>query len=103
MAGGSTGAPNLARKPFATRLTQEELKQRSAKGLCWHCDEKWHRGHQCKQGRLLMIEPVEEPALSEVDSGESDSDDGESGKFRRSDGSYRSCISWLLQPANNEG
>ncbi|KAG6533597.1 hypothetical protein ZIOFF_007472 [Zingiber officinale] len=29
------------------------------KGLCWHCDEKWHHGHQCKQKRILMIEPIE--------------------------------------------
>jgi hypothetical protein len=32
----------------ATRLTQEELKEKTTKGLCWHCDEKWHRGHVCK-------------------------------------------------------
>ncbi|KAG6493115.1 hypothetical protein ZIOFF_048092 [Zingiber officinale] len=41
------------------RLTKEEIKERMAKGLCWHCDEKWHRGHQCKQKRILMIEPIE--------------------------------------------
>ena len=41
------------------RLTKEEIKERIAKGLCWHCDEKWHRGHQCKQKRILMIEPIE--------------------------------------------
>jgi hypothetical protein len=78
MSGGSTGAPNLPRKPYATRLTQEELKQRTAKGLCWHCDEKWHRGHQCKQGKLLMIEPVEVPMHSDINGGESDSDNEES-------------------------
>ncbi|KAG6503886.1 hypothetical protein ZIOFF_036210 [Zingiber officinale] len=41
------------------RLTKEEIKERMTKGLCWHCDEKWHRGHQCKQKRILMIEPIE--------------------------------------------
>ncbi|KAG6518817.1 hypothetical protein ZIOFF_022298 [Zingiber officinale] len=41
------------------RLTKEEIKERMAKGLCWHCNEKWHRGHQCKQKRILMIEPIE--------------------------------------------
>jgi hypothetical protein len=30
------------------RLTQEELKEKTARGLCWHCDEKWHRGHMFK-------------------------------------------------------
>ena len=75
MSGGSTSAPNLSRKPSATRLT---LKQRTAKGLRWHCDEKWHRGHQCEQGKLLMIEPVEVPMHSNINSGESDSDNEES-------------------------
>ncbi|XP_042452681.1 uncharacterized protein LOC122037297 [Zingiber officinale] len=41
------------------RLTKEEIKERMAKGLCWHCNEKWHRGHQCKQKRILIIEPIE--------------------------------------------
>ncbi|KAG6476184.1 hypothetical protein ZIOFF_065420 [Zingiber officinale] len=41
------------------RLTKEEKKERMTKGLCWHCDEKWHCGHQCKQKRILMIEPIE--------------------------------------------
>ncbi|KAG6490435.1 hypothetical protein ZIOFF_051731 [Zingiber officinale] len=40
-------------------LTKEEIKKRMTKGLCWHCNEKWHCGHQCKQNRILMIEPIE--------------------------------------------
>jgi hypothetical protein len=56
--GSSSLIPN--HKTPAIRLTREELKERTSKGLCWHCDEKWQKGHQCKQGRLLMIEPVEE-------------------------------------------
>ena len=28
-----------------SRLTREELKERLAKGLCWHCDEKWSKEH----------------------------------------------------------
>jgi hypothetical protein len=54
--GGSSSTPT--RK--TTCLTQEELKEKTTKGLCWHCDEKWHQGHMCKQGKLLMIEPVVE-------------------------------------------
>ncbi|RWV79569.1 hypothetical protein GW17_00059273, partial [Ensete ventricosum] len=34
--------------------------QRSAKGLCWHCDEPWSSEHRCKKGRLRAIEPVED-------------------------------------------
>ena len=36
------------------RLADQVLKECTAKGLCWYCDEKWN----CKQKRLLMIEPV---------------------------------------------
>ncbi|RWW87357.1 hypothetical protein BHE74_00003820 [Ensete ventricosum] len=41
------------------QLTSDELRERSAKGLCWHCDKPWSREHRCKKGWLLMIEPVE--------------------------------------------
>ncbi|RRT81669.1 hypothetical protein B296_00000082 [Ensete ventricosum] len=39
---------------------------RSTKGLCWHCDEPWSHDHRCKKGRLLLIEPIEEPKLEDV-------------------------------------
>ncbi|RWV81670.1 hypothetical protein GW17_00056890 [Ensete ventricosum] len=48
------------RAPASTKLTRDELRKRSAKGLCWHCDESWSHEHHCKKGRLLMIEPVED-------------------------------------------
>ncbi|XP_077232632.1 uncharacterized protein LOC143869985 [Tasmannia lanceolata] len=57
------------------RLTEEELKDRTSKGLCWHCDEKWHRGHRCRQKRLLMIEPVDDTDIE--DDGESDHEDAD--------------------------
>ncbi|RWW82787.1 hypothetical protein BHE74_00008722 [Ensete ventricosum] len=47
--------PSLPKK-----LTREELRDRSAKGLCWHCDESWSRDHRCKKGCLLLIEPLED-------------------------------------------
>ncbi|RRT52451.1 hypothetical protein B296_00016740 [Ensete ventricosum] len=46
--------------PTPKRLIRDELRERSAKGLCWHCDEPWRREHHCKNGRLLMIELVED-------------------------------------------
>ncbi|RWW11055.1 hypothetical protein GW17_00025357, partial [Ensete ventricosum] len=46
--------------PRTKKLTRDELRERSAKGLCWHCNEPWSREHRCKKGRLLMIEPVED-------------------------------------------
>ena len=57
------------------RLTQDELKERSAKGLCWHCDEKWQKGYHCKQKRLVMIEPVED--LEEAGDKEESEHDGD--------------------------
>ncbi|RWW78144.1 hypothetical protein BHE74_00013652 [Ensete ventricosum] len=45
--------------PAPKKLTRDELRERSAKGLCWHCDEPWSHEHRCKKGRLLVIEPIE--------------------------------------------
>ncbi|RRT79988.1 hypothetical protein B296_00022586 [Ensete ventricosum] len=42
------------------KLTKEELRDRSAKGLCWHCDEPWSCDHRYKKGSLLLIEPLED-------------------------------------------
>ncbi|RWV91129.1 hypothetical protein GW17_00046609 [Ensete ventricosum] len=54
-------APSTAiRAPAPKKLTRDDLRERSTKGLCWHCDEPWSREHRCKKGRLLMIEPVED-------------------------------------------
>ncbi|RWV90710.1 hypothetical protein GW17_00047065 [Ensete ventricosum] len=53
-------APSTAIRALAPKkLTRDELRERSAKGLCWHCDEPWSREHRCKKGRLLMIDLVE--------------------------------------------
>ncbi|RRT66016.1 hypothetical protein B296_00030331 [Ensete ventricosum] len=54
-------APSTAiRAPTPKKLTRDELRERSAKGLCWHCDELWSREHRCKKGWLLVIEPVKD-------------------------------------------
>ncbi|RZR98936.1 hypothetical protein BHM03_00028390 [Ensete ventricosum] len=54
-------APSTAiQGPAPKKLTRDELRERSAKGLCWHCDEPWSHEHRCKKGQLLMIEPVED-------------------------------------------
>ena len=61
-------APSIPNQSLDTRrLTQEELKERSAKGL-YH-DEKWSMEHRCKQGQLLMIGPIgDEPKAKNVNS-----------------------------------
>ncbi|KAH1038953.1 hypothetical protein J1N35_040696 [Gossypium stocksii] len=40
--------------PFIKRLTQTEMAERRAKGLCYNCDESYSMGHKCK--RLFWIE-----------------------------------------------
>lgn len=44
------------------RLSDKELQQKRAKGLCFRCDEKWSMGHRCKKKELsvLLIEEEEE-------------------------------------------
>ncbi|RZS23965.1 hypothetical protein BHM03_00056981 [Ensete ventricosum] len=54
-------APSTAiQAPARKKLTRDELREQSAKELCWHCNEPWSRKHQCKKGRLLMIELAED-------------------------------------------
>ncbi|RRT42662.1 hypothetical protein B296_00016071 [Ensete ventricosum] len=54
-------APSTAiQAPALKKLTRDELHERSAKELCWHCDEPWSHEHHCKKGQLLVIEPVED-------------------------------------------
>ncbi|RZS17961.1 hypothetical protein BHM03_00050166 [Ensete ventricosum] len=59
----------ISRSPCPTKSQQEELRDRSAKGLCWHCDEPWSRDLRYKNGRLLLIEPVDEFEQEEEDLG----------------------------------
>ncbi|KAJ1416998.1 Retrotransposon gag domain [Sesbania bispinosa] len=53
------------------RLTQAELQERSRKGLCFKCGEKWGREHICKlrHYQLVLVEGQEdgEPAETEED------------------------------------
>ncbi|XP_028554071.1 uncharacterized protein LOC114580489 [Dendrobium catenatum] len=37
------------------RLTDSELKEKRAKGLCYRCDEKFTPGHRCKEKTLHVI------------------------------------------------
>ncbi|RWW44447.1 hypothetical protein BHE74_00049781 [Ensete ventricosum] len=54
-------APSIAiQAPALKKLTRDELRERSAKELCWHCDEPWSHEHHYKKGRLLVIEPAED-------------------------------------------
>ncbi|RWV85510.1 hypothetical protein GW17_00052694 [Ensete ventricosum] len=52
--------PIAIQAPAPKKLTRDELREPSAKELCWHCDEQWSHEHRCKKGRLLVIEPAED-------------------------------------------
>ncbi|RWW89164.1 hypothetical protein BHE74_00001861 [Ensete ventricosum] len=52
--------PAPSRPSLPKKLTREELRHRSTKGLCLHCDEPWSRDHRCKKGCLLLMEPIED-------------------------------------------
>ncbi|RZR87011.1 hypothetical protein BHM03_00014309 [Ensete ventricosum] len=55
-----TAPSTTIRAPAPKKSTRDELRECSAKGLCWHCDEPWSREHCCKKGRLLVIKLVED-------------------------------------------
>ncbi|RWW54154.1 hypothetical protein BHE74_00039273 [Ensete ventricosum] len=53
--------PSIPSHPsLPKKLTKEELRDRSTKDLCWHCDEPWSCDNRCKKGHLLLIEPIED-------------------------------------------
>ncbi|XP_042059320.1 uncharacterized protein LOC121803777 [Salvia splendens] len=37
-------------------LTEEEMAEKRAKGLCYGCDEKFERGHRCVRKQLYLLE-----------------------------------------------
>ncbi|RWV78893.1 hypothetical protein GW17_00060054 [Ensete ventricosum] len=55
-----TTPSTIIQAPAPKKLTRDELRERSTKEFCWHCNEPWSREHHCKKGRLLVIEPVED-------------------------------------------
>ncbi|RWV81110.1 hypothetical protein GW17_00057500 [Ensete ventricosum] len=55
-----TAPSTVIQAPAPKKLTRDVLRERSTKGLYWHCDEPWSREHHCKKGRLLVIEPTED-------------------------------------------
>lgn len=50
------------------RLTEKELQEKRAKGLCYRCDAKWAMGHRCKKKELsvMLIEEEEAPLLLQL-------------------------------------
>ncbi|KAL1551486.1 hypothetical protein AAHA92_19326 [Salvia divinorum] len=59
---------DLGKLPIV-RLSGAEKSERSHRGLCWYCDDKWVPGHVCKQNFLAYMGGDEE----DVDDQEQDS------------------------------
>lgn len=53
-AGKTTTYHNRVKAPFR-RLTPAEIEQRRAAGLCFRCDEKYHRNHKCPKPELTVL------------------------------------------------
>lgn len=53
--GGKTGVPHNRVKPPFRKLTPEEIAQRKAEGLCFKCDERFHRNHVCPRMELTVL------------------------------------------------
>jgi len=49
------------------RLTQEELQDRSRRGLCFKCGERWGKDHICKlkNFKLILMEDVGQEEVME--------------------------------------
>ena len=58
-------SPTPRPQPTLKRLSPEEIISRRERGLCFNCDEKYHRGHRCAS-RVFFLVAEEDPAAVEV-------------------------------------
>jgi hypothetical protein len=49
-----------SKTPQPTRLTPQQLEERKEKGLCFNCDIKYSKGHECGEKKLFYIDCEEE-------------------------------------------
>ncbi|CAJ2630725.1 unnamed protein product [Trifolium pratense] len=47
--------PTPPAKPRFRHLSEPELAERREKGLCFNCDQKWSRNHNCRARIFLMV------------------------------------------------
>ena len=60
-------APPRQPAPVMKRLTPEEITSHRERGLCFKCDERYHRGHHCASRVFLLITEEEEPSVANND------------------------------------
>ncbi|VFQ69512.1 unnamed protein product [Cuscuta campestris] len=64
----------ISRLPVV-RVTNAEKTERSKKGLCWYCDEKWDASHNCQRRFLVLMGPEDDDTTASVTSPPPDEDD----------------------------
>ncbi|XP_040870975.1 uncharacterized protein [Glycine max] len=52
--------------PTLKRVSPDEMALRREKGLCFNCDEKYHRGHKCSSRFFILISDDLEPIPSHI-------------------------------------
>ena len=60
-------APPRPTPSLMKRLMPEELTSRRERGLCFTCDERYHRGHRCAARAFLLVTEEEDPSDSKID------------------------------------
>ncbi|KAL1213452.1 RNA-directed DNA polymerase-like protein [Cardamine amara subsp. amara] len=58
----SQNRPNATNNSPYRRLSEAEIRDRKAKGLCFKCDGRFHAGHQCRYKELHVLVVDEEGA-----------------------------------------
>ena len=48
------------------KVSAAQMEERRNKGLCYYCDTKWHRGHQCKELKFFLTEGMDVIGEKEV-------------------------------------
>ncbi|VFQ73335.1 unnamed protein product [Cuscuta campestris] len=54
---GKSSTPSAAQQLPIVKVTSAQKNERSKKGLCWYCDDKWVPGHHCKGCFLADMGP----------------------------------------------
>ncbi|VFQ64465.1 unnamed protein product [Cuscuta campestris] len=57
----------ISRLPVV-RVTNAEKTERSKKGLCWYCDEKWDASHNCRRRFLVLMGPEDDDDATAITS-----------------------------------
>ena len=59
-------SPPRPSPPTVKRLTPEEIATHRERGLCFNCDERYHRGHRCSSRFFLLISEDDDPSSPHI-------------------------------------